>query len=415
MKFHLEALKPFSSAVPREQGNKIVEATLAGLMNGEGSGFFNTPVDNHLSHLEETRDVASKFNGKISTVVFIGIGGSSLGPIALLSALAHLTPKNAPKFEFFENPDPTEWAYRSAQVDWTNALVVVVTKSGTTFETLGLFALALQELKKARGDTAKDFVVAITDPAKGELRTWAESEGITTLPIAPAVGGRFSVFTPVGTLALELAGLSAQKFLQGAARNRSSWANDPLFRESCAEVSAFFASHQSKYPIHVLMPYTSGLKVFAAWWVQLWAESLGKNRKGYTPIAALGAVDQHSILQLLRDGPSDKVITWINVKDHDKDFTIPETPGAGGTFKLLTEKTLGQLLRVEFEAVQRVMTNQNAPHFCIEITHLSESTLGELMFFYCTLTAVQGRFLDVDPFDQPGVEEGKIYIRDALK
>jgi glucose-6-phosphate isomerase len=170
------------------------------------------------------------------------------------------------------------------------------------------------------------------------------------------------------------------------------------------------------------MPYATGLKQWGAWFVQLWAESLGKDLKGFTPISALGAVDQHSILQLLRDGPDDKVTIFLTVEKVAEDVKIPflnrlrgkwtaPTPPA---FQILEGHSLHSLLRVEYQAISLVLTKRNRPNLSIHLETLDERNLGALYFAGCILTAFTGTLWGVEPFDQPGVEEGKVYIRDSL-
>jgi len=171
---------------------------------------------------------------------------------------------------------------------------------------------------------------------------------------------------------------------------------------------------KDSHSIHVMMPYTSTLKTVAHWWVQLWAESLGKDGKGFTPISALGAVDQHSLLQLLRDGPNDKVVWFLSLKDFGKAVTVPTLDFPVKTFHLLEHQDLATLLQTEFLAVQKVLKNQERPTLHLQLDQLNEASLGALLFSLCVLTATMGTQMGVNPFDQPGVEEGKVYIREKL-
>ncbi len=400
----------------RDELHSAWTKTLRGLHDGV-SGFYNAVIDPSISQIDASESLAKKFLARpeIKNCLFIGIGGSSLGPLVLTDALKHRAQSKI-RFHFFENPDPIDWTYRIATLDPRETLVCVITKSGTTYETISIFMLAFDWLVKALGrEAATKQCVAITDPEKGELREFAKKEGVETLAIAPSVGGRYSVFTPVGLFAGALAGLDMRGFVQGAKKIRDACEKaTPEKNLFLTWAHALFARAQS-HPVHLMMPYSTPLRLLANWWVQLWAESLGKNGKGYTAVPALGAIDQHSMLQLLRDGPNDKVIWFVNVSDFKTKIRIPSIDFRVKTFELLEGQELGSLLDTEFRAIQRVMTNQKRPHLQVQIDELNEESLGALFFSFSVLTAYMGEIMGVNPFDQPGVEEGKVYIREKLE
>jgi glucose-6-phosphate isomerase len=381
-------------------------------------GFYDTPWNGSLSEKEACVQLAKKIREtlKPQDVLFLGIGGSSLGPISLMNALAHLK-SESPRFHFLENPDPTEWNLTLQKLNPEHTLLCIVTKSGTTFETLAQAMLALKWLGKERWTTN---VVAMTDPAKGDLRAFASQYQIPALSIHPAIGGRFSVFSPVGIFPAALAGLNVDAFLEGAKAIRD------YCEKTAPEKNALFITgleclkHFSKRPIHIVMPYTTALRTVADWFVQLWAESLGKDGKGFTPLAALGATDQHSILQLMRDGPDDKVTFFLTVDNVPDEVKLPLTlPGVEfarfPAFDLLKNTSLHELLAVEYRAISLVLSKRDRPHFSWKLDRLDEKSVGALYFAMMVMTAWTGTAWRVNPFDQPGVEEGKIYIKDALK
>ena len=387
-----------------------------GKLNDKVSGFYNAVIDPELSQLAPTEELAKKILAQpnLKHCLFIGIGGSSLGPMCLIDSLKHrgTTPM---QFHFFENPDPIDWNYRIARLNPSETLVCVVTKSGTTYETLSIFMLAYDWLKRSVGaNLAAKQTVAITDPANGELLEFAKKEGIATLAIAPAVGGRYSVFTPVGLFAAALAGLNLNEFLGGAKKIRDycekASPEKNLFITWAHALKTLDASH----PVHVMMPYSTPLRLLANWWVQLWAESLGKNGKGFTAVPALGAIDQHSMLQLLRDGPNDKIVWFVNVQDTLTKVKIPSVDFKVKTFDLLEGQELSSLLDTEFRAIQKVMINQKRPCLQIQLDSITEESIGAVFFVFSMLTSYMGDVMGVNPFDQPGVEEGKIYIRESL-
>jgi glucose-6-phosphate isomerase len=385
-------------------------------------GFYDTPLaspeGDELSQAKASEQLAAEIlaKGHFTDCLFLGIGGSSLGPLSVLSALQDRR-QNKLRFHFMENPDPLEWSGTLKGLDPSSTLVCVVTKSGTTFETMAQFLCALDWLGEKR---VPSHVVAITDPQKGDLKAFAAQQKIPTLHIAPSVGGRFSVFTPVGLFALALAGLSVTDFLLGAKQVRDFAEKSPVEKNPLFIIGSELIRHFNKRPIHVCMPYSTRLKSMSSWFVQLWGESLGKDGKGFTPLAAVGATDQHSILQLLRDGPDDKVTWFVTIDKVADPVKIPRPELKGTTtaqyaaFRLLQGHTLQELLTVEYRAISQVLTRQNRPNLSIQLDQLDERSVGALYFAFSVLTAFTGTLWGVNPFDQPGVEEGKIYIRDSL-
>jgi glucose-6-phosphate isomerase len=380
-------------------------------------GFYDCPVNLEFSQLNESQALAESILRKniFSDCLFLGIGGSALGPMSLLSSLQDRC-QSGIRFHFVENPDPLEWTSTIKKLKPSSTLVCSVTKSGTTFETMAQTLLALEWLGKERWKTQ---VVAMTDPVKGDLRQFAQAEGIPTLSIAPSIGGRFSVFSPVGLFAAALAGLSPSSFLNGAKQVRDYVEKTPVEKNPLFILAHELLNQGSKRPVHVCMPYSTRLRLLGSWFVQLWGESLGKDGKGFTPLAAVGATDQHSILQLLRDGPDDKVTFFMTVDRVEDEVKIPRSPlnldrKEYPAFKLLEGHSLHQLLAVEYQATSLVLTKQGRPHLSFKLDQLDERGLGAIYFAFCVLTSMTGTLWEVNPFDQPGVEEAKVYIRKSL-
>jgi len=379
-------------------------------------GFYDAPIEDILSEARASEALAEtlRARGNFTDVLFLGIGGSSLGPISLLQALG--TKKGAPQFHFVENPDPTAWKQTLAGLRPDSTLVCVVTKSGTTFETLAQALVALEWLGRSRWSS---HVVAITDPEKGDLRRWARQHQVPTLNIHPSIGGRFSVFSPVGLFPLALAGFQVSELIDGARQVRDYCERTPLEKNPLFHLGAELIRHFHKRPIHVCMPYSTALRSTADWFVQLWAESLGKDAKGFTPIGALGATDQHSILQLLRDGPDDKVTWFITVDQVQDPVSIPRLMSGleineFPSFSQLQGHSFQDLLRIEYQATSKVLSQRGRPHFSIQLDEINERSMGALFFALSVMTAFTGTHWNVNPFDQPGVEEGKVYTREAL-
>ena len=407
--------RPFDEAAGA-RAREAHDQLMARVQSGE-IGFYRAPSDVTLSQVEASRALASqlKAENRFTDCLVLGIGGSSLGPISLLNALADRV-KSGIRFHFQENPDPNDWKSTLARLKPESTLVVAITKSGTTFETLAQLLLALEWLGRERWSKQ---LVALTDPQKGDLRKFALQEKISTLEIAPSIGGRFSLFTPVGLFIAELAGLDSAALLKGAQDVRDHLekcapAKNPLF-----QLAHLLMERAESHPTHVCMPYSTRLRSMGDWFVQLWGESLGKDGKGFTPLAACGAIDQHSILQLLRDGPNDKITGFMTVDRVADPVSIPKLAGTEGSrpypaFRLLEGHTLQELLLTEYQAIARVLSNQGRPHFTWRLDDLSERSVGAQYFALAYLTAHIGMLMKVDPFDQPGVEEGKVYIRESL-
>ncbi len=392
---------------------------LKGQFDRDEVGFYHSPVREELSAHEATRKLAADLlaDPRFKDVLFLGIGGSALGPICLLSALEHRRRDRRLSFHFVENPDPIDWKLTLSELDPESTLVCAVTKSGTTFETMAQLLLALEWLGKPRWKT---HLVALTDPLRGDLRRFADDHGVRTLPIAPSIGGRFSIFSPVGLLAAELAGLDTEAFMKGARQVRDHCEKANPEKSPLSILALELIRHAASRPTHVCMPYSTRLRLVGNWFVQLWGESLGKDGKGFTPLASVGATDQHSILQLLRDGPDDK-ITWFMTSGEVQDpVRIPRSPlsptrGQYPAFELLEGHTLDELLTAEYQATSLVMSRRGRGQITLQLDSLDEASLGALLFALCMLTSLTGTLWGINPFDQPGVEEGKVYIREALE
>ncbi|NDD92941.1 hypothetical protein EBZ37_12760, partial [bacterium] len=333
----------------------------------------------------------------------------------LLSALEHRR-KTSLRFHFVENPDPVEWKITLNKLNPSQTLVCAVTKSGGTFETISQLLLSLDWLGQQRWQSN---IIAITDPKKGDLRQFATDNKLRTLEISPSIGGRFSVFSPVGLFAAELAGLDTEAFLKGASQVFDYCEKQPIEKNALMTFASELIRHGESHPVHVCMPYSSRLRLIGDWFVQLWGESLGKDGKGFTPIGAVGATDQHSILQLLRDGPDNKITWFVILGEVEDEVRIPKAPlsptrGQYGSFELLQGHTLQELLMTEYRATSLVLTKARRPQATFQIDVLDERSLGALFFAWSTLTAMTGALWGVNAFDQPGVEEGKIYTREAL-
>jgi len=359
-------------------------------------------------------------------VLVLGIGGSALGTKALMNALrppawnelSDEAREYFPRLTVLENVDPATVRAALQRIDPRRVLVNVVSKSGGTAETLAQYLVVRDWLEQAVGaDGAPRHLVFTTDPVKGPLRQLAEREGIAALEVPPPVGGRFSVLSPVGLLPAALVGIDIDGLLAGARNALRRAETDDLLQNGPALLAALLWAADAKQGagIHVLMPYCDRLREFAAWYVQLWAESLGKKADragqvvftGPTPVGAIGATDQHSQVQLFMEGPYDKVVTFLAVEDHGEDLAIPARPGLPEELAYLGGKTLGGLLRAEQEATSAALARMGRMNTTLTLPRLDAEAMGELLMFFQLATGYAGVWYGVDPFDQPGVELGK--------
>jgi glucose-6-phosphate isomerase len=379
-------------------------------LNNPEIGFFHLPQNKEL--LSETKVVYEKFKHK-KYFIHVGIGGSALGPDMLLKAMGST---KGVEFIFLNNIDPDDLHRQLAKVKIKDALIYIVSKSGTTAETVAAMSILANELNKAgiKEDQYKDYFVFCTDPVKGDLRKIGVAWNVQTLSVPSNIGGRFSVLTPVGFLPMLFAGIDADKVLQGAAKLQPVLSDKTQSQEFFKLASWLKDLHDQGIRQTVMMPYSSLLKEYSAWFVQLWAESLGKNGKGMTPIPAYGATDQHSQMQLFMEGPDDKTIFLIEVEKFQHDFELKNTI-SGESFKTLSPFSLGTLMKAEFEGTLAALAENKRHVVHFKVPAVNEETLGQLILFSECLTVLMGQMLKVDPFNQPGVEAGKKHAYAWLK
>lgn len=370
-----------------------------------------------------SKAVYHKFQDR-KTFVHVGIGGSSLGPEMLINALQ----KNNTRFVFVNNIDPEEIHSQMSSlenVDLKECLFYFVSKSGGTAETLAALAIITQFLdaKGVKPAQYKDYFVFATDPVKSEILTLAREWDITCLEVPSDVGGRFSALTPVGFLPALFAGLDLEAFLQGATDAQAyilDEKNDKNELVACAEY-LYHLKMKNNISQTVLMPYSSKLRSFSFWFTQLWAESLGKkkNKKGeivstgFTPIVGYGATDQHAQAQLFMEGPNDKAYIIIEVEKFAHDYSLKSTLTSNNLQKL-SGFSLAQLMKAEMEGTIKALRENERNVIHLKIAKNDEYHMGQLILFFESLTALMGDYLMVDPFDQPGVEAGKIYAFEFL-
>jgi glucose-6-phosphate isomerase len=368
--------------------------------------------------LKALKPIAERYRKTCDTVVVLGTGGSSLGGKTLNSLVdrGFGPPKGAPKQYFMDNVDPDTFESFFAKTDLRRTGFVVISKSGSTAETMTQFLICLDAFGKTLAK-AKDRITVITEPKDNVLRRIAEAHGFATLDHDPKVGGRFSVLSLVGLLPAMIAGLDAVAIRRGAAS-----VLDPVLKEAAPEtiapaVGAAIAvglAQTRSVNQSVFMPYIDRLADFGLWYRQLWAESLGKDGKGTTPIRAVGTVDQHSQLQLYLDGPKDKKFTVALLDCARAGKRVPAALAADPSLGYLSGRTMGALMDAEGRATAETLLGRGRPTRIFRLKKLDAAAMGALMMHYMLETIVAAHLLGVDAFDQPAVEEGKMLTRQYL-
>ena len=396
-----------------ELTHQLAEAQdwLEALGKREEVGFMDLPFQD-TSPITEMGD---KIREEFQHFVLIGIGGSSLGAETLFDALKGPTynahpQRDGPTFHVLDNVDPVKTAEVLDSVDVGKTCFCVVSKSGSTAESMANFLVCLEALEQAVGrERAREQVIFITDPHKGGLRELAREEGYKTLEVPPNVGGRFSVLSAVGLLPAAVLGLDVKALLEGAARALKACKTRSLETNPAWVIAGLHYLHNTLEGrgISVMMAYHERLATFADWYRQLWAESLGKEGKGQTPVKAVGTVDQHSQIQLYNDGPKDKIITFLMVEKFARDVAIPGLYGDKEFLSYLGGHTLGELINSELVGTASALAKKGVPSLVVTLPRVTEDTLGKLFMVYEMATALSGHLYGINPFDQPGVEEGK--------
>lgn len=377
--------------------------------------------------LTRITELAHRYADECDDFVVVGIGGSALGNSALHSSLNglyyNLKEREArggtPRIHVPDNVDPTLLQDLLSVLNPRRTCINVIAKSGSTAETIANFFVLRDFLMQAWGDEWVTRIIITTDPEKGPLRALAQELSIPTLSIPPAVGGRFSVLSPVGLLSAAIEKIEINSLLRGARDmdmrcDTPDWHDNPAFT---AAVINYLLDTRKDTRLSVMMPYAQRLRDISEWFCQLWAESLGKryDRQGNevwvgpTPIKALGATDQHSQVQLYIEGPRDKFITFMHVEDFGATVAIPPAYDSHDAFAYLGGHTLNDLLHAEEYATKAALTKAGRPHATLSLPAVNAYYIGQLLFFLELQTAYAGELYNINAFDQPGVEQGKIF------
>lgn len=384
----------------------------------------------NLGYSEETvwlvKEYAAMIKGRFDNVLVLGIGGSALGGSAVCEALLKpywnlLTAEqrnNLPRIFFLDNIDPDQMNGLLDFLDLKKTLVNVITKSGSTAETMSQFMVIKNKLQEELGDDYRKNIVATTDKNVGVLRQIANEEGYKAFVVPDDVGGRFSVFSAVGLLPFALVGIDIESLMQGVKDMDLALKNTNIRNNIAAQNALihYLMDTKKNKNLTVMMPYSSKLKYISDWFVQLWAESLGKEfdlqgnkvNVGPTPIRALGATDQHSQIQLYNEGPNNKLINFIRVKEFDTTLEIPEIFKFTG-IGYLGGKTINQLINSEADATKVALVDYQRPNVTISLDKVDAYHIGQLLYMLEVQTAITGELYNINTFNQPGVEQAKNY------
>lgn len=381
------------------------------------------PYDQEL--LDRVNNIASQVKDECEIFVVLGIGGSALGNIALQTALNSYmynlddTRRKGPRFFVFDNVDPVQFG---CFLDWVEpyldkTIFNVISKSGRTAETAAQFLVVREMLLKKYGkEGLKKHIIATTDKNDGTLRKITSDAGFRDLIVPDGVGGRFSVLSDVGLLSAAVCGIDISELLAGARSMDDVVGNEDFYKNPAAINAALNWHYYNRgKKISVMMPYSHSLKDLSDWYRQLWAESLGKAKSldgndvfvGPTPVNALGTTDQHSQVQLYREGPNDKLFTFLQVENFAKDVTIGSAPEIAPELNYLDGAKMSKLLNSEKLATEYALIKSQRPNMTVIFDEISPYTIGQFIYFYEVTTSIAGTLFNINTYDQPAVELGK--------
>ena len=350
----------------------------------------------------------------VKTIAVIGIGGSSLGAKAVYEFIKPVKDLKR-KLYFFESTDPINIRTILSKFNIKTTHFLVISKSGNTVETFSIYKYIYSMQDDASAYTF------ITDP-DSPLEKYAKEINASVLYLPDNVGGRFSVLSTVGLVPLALCGIDIQALLSGAKTIKESFFNDGYLKDTLLKKAVYYAKNHTQYHINCIFAYSETLKYFCEWYVQLWGESLGKFQRhsafnvGLTPIGLIGPKDQHSFLQLIMEGTRDKSVTFIKIEDFHDNISIPNiTLPHLETLDSLNNLPFSKLINMQCDSVIEALEDQgDIPLDTITISSVTESNIGSLIFYYELLTSLVGELIDVNTYDQPGVEAGKIILKKKL-
>ncbi len=347
--------------------------------------------------------IADRFKGNFDTMLVVGIGGSSLGA----KTVYHTIEKPERKLVFMDNVDPVYTIKKMKGIKWERTVFCFVSKSGKTLETIVHLNIVLSKLKAMNLNPSSRMV--FIGNRGNDFDGLSKKLNMIFIEVPSDVGGRFSVFTPSGLFPLSFAGYDIEAFTRGAL----NVVKDKGKREKAILLGIHkYLSYTNGRNISVMMVYCDALKSFTEWYAQLWAESLGKDGKGQTPLKALGVRDQHSILQLFEDGPDDKVYQFVKAENYDGDLKLPDKTEI---IDFIGSKRLSDVLSAEFHGTVKSLMERKRPIVKLMLKNLLPESMGELMMTYMVAVVSMAKLLNVNPYGQPAVERSKKIAYEMLK
>ena len=354
--------------------------------------------------------------GKFETILILGTGGSSLGGKTLISLADKKNKKNNTQIFFIENIDQDSITEIIKSINLKKTGLLVISKSGETLETLSQYFFIKEFMKRKKVDFQSRIFI-LTENKKSTLKKIQEENKFHFINHDKKIGGRYSIFSSVGLIPANVYGLKIKNLCEGGINfiKDLSSNNFEKFDELFLPTLYKYSLLQKNININIFMPYIDKMQNFSYWLRQLWAESVGKNGKGSTLVNALGTVDQHSQLQLYLDGPKDKFFTIIYKKDSEKKSDILKCEiGVEKIFNTLQNKSMKKLMAAEVFATIETIKRKKLPLTTISFNEINEDTIGSLLMYFFLETILFCYMLEVDPFDQPAVEEGKILTKEIL-
>jgi len=391
--------------------NTKINEKFASVLSKESEeiGFYHLPDADTSEYKHYAKSVKQK------DIVVVGIGGSALGALAIYHFLG-LHQHFEKNLHFIDTTDPLVLQQKIEQIDLDDALFIIISKSGTTVETIA----ALKYLQ-IFVPISQDNYAVITDSGSA-LEAFAQAYSLKVFNIPSNVGGRFSVLSAVGLVPLAIIGVDIDALLQGAKKIKRSFFENLGYCEKLLTKATYYAQKSNSYNINCLFSYSEAFREFNAWYVQLWGESLGKKQRhsqlhvGLTPVGLIGPTDQHSFLQLIVDGKRDKTVTVIKIKDFENSIKVPDISlPALEKLDMLNGHGFEELINMQADAmIESLEQLEFIPLDVIEIEKVNEETIGELIYYYELLTALVAQMLDINAYDQPGVEMGKIILKEKM-
>lgn len=398
----MQYIKNFETPMSNEELLKNIKQEQAHI------GYYQLPLQDTSAIKEYAKSVSQKY------IAVIGIGGSSLGTFAIYDFLRRSNDYQK-ELLFFESTDPIDVNHRIKSIDLEDTLFIVISKSGSTTETISILKYLSTKVAMSEKNC-----LAITE-SDSKLQEFATANGLHSFEVPKDVGGRFSVFSAVGLVPLAIIGVDIDALLLGCKELYESFFSDGKDFTALVNKARFIATHESQYSINVIFSYSVLLDGFNKWYVQLWGESLGKidgatRHQGLTPIGIQGPVDQHSFLQLIMEGKRDKTVTFIKIADFGDETLIPAVSLQGlESLDIVNHLKFSELINHQADAtMQAIVDLKDIPCDLIEIERVDEKSLAKLMYSYELLTSLVGQLLGINTYDQPGVEAGKIILKQKL-